>query len=709
LPISVRSDTGTALCLLLAAFTIFSGTRTPTKAALRFAGAGDVERAMSNVRSFARAPRPAGSAANASARQWIVDQLSPLTSEVDVQEGTACDVFAGVTYCGHVHNVLVRFGGTAPALGFALVAHYDSVFGSPGAADDGAGVATLLEVGRRLAASPHRNNFLLVFSDGEEDFLRGASLLSGHRWARGLKGAANFEARGVSGPSALFFMGNLDEDFLSALGRSFNPSASSALVRLAHGLPNDSDATVLERDGIPAVAFAFADGLEHYHRASDSADNLSPGSVAHHLDHAAVLVSQFSDLPEAYQGARPKVYFDLLGAVLVSYPAWLARALGIAFLSGVLLFLRHRPLLEVGRDVGRVSLLLFTTGVLGLVATVLIVATRTESRPLSFTVVCAALLLQSQLWKPTSPESGAKRRVGVVVLWALAAGLWGLLEPQMSYLVQWPALGLLLSEAQALPSWGRFVLRVLSAASAVVLWSWWAYTVLVAAGDLPGPAVWAACFGATLVQVTLGGDGRRALSAAAAICACVTVWTLVSGRSHAVVDPQGLLADADTGEVHRVAWNPQVDPWALRLEDRGRAEPLPGLLSPTLVTESVVPHGDRRRIVLRAQSRRAGSHLVLRELSGTQVQVVSVNEAAVGSILRFSPGLDRWMWLHLSGDHDSWRLQFAGVPPEGVRFEMEVAATAKPVFEVRDASAEPLLPSPAGSLAASFARATVQP
>src|SRR5690606_40854732 len=50
-----------------------------------------------------------------------------------------------------------------------LAAHYDSVAAGPGAADDGAGVAALLEVARALKARrPPRRTVVLLFSDGEE-------------------------------------------------------------------------------------------------------------------------------------------------------------------------------------------------------------------------------------------------------------------------------------------------------------------------------------------------------------------------------------------------------------------------------------------------------------------------------------------------------------------------------------------------------------
>ena len=57
-----------------------------------------------------------------------------------------------------------------PATGKALLlnAHYDSVPVGPGAADDGIGVATLLEVGSILKDRPLKRPVILLFNEGEE-------------------------------------------------------------------------------------------------------------------------------------------------------------------------------------------------------------------------------------------------------------------------------------------------------------------------------------------------------------------------------------------------------------------------------------------------------------------------------------------------------------------------------------------------------------
>ena len=53
------------------------------------------------------------------------------------------------------------------------MAHYDSVEMAPGAGDDGAAVAAILETTRALVLdAPFKNSVMLIFTDGEEAGLR---------------------------------------------------------------------------------------------------------------------------------------------------------------------------------------------------------------------------------------------------------------------------------------------------------------------------------------------------------------------------------------------------------------------------------------------------------------------------------------------------------------------------------------------------------
>ena len=65
------------------------------------------------------------------------------------------------------HNIEVEIRGTSPEV-FVIGAHYDSVFGCPGANDNGSGVAALLALARRFAGKPARQTLRFVAFVNEE-------------------------------------------------------------------------------------------------------------------------------------------------------------------------------------------------------------------------------------------------------------------------------------------------------------------------------------------------------------------------------------------------------------------------------------------------------------------------------------------------------------------------------------------------------------
>jgi acetylornithine deacetylase/succinyl-diaminopimelate desuccinylase-like protein len=144
-------------------------------------------------------PHPIGSPADAQLRQAIVDRLTALGYGVELQSGWACNEGT----CGSPINIIARLGGGADGAGSGhhdvvlLAAHYDSVPAGPGASDDGAGVAAVLEIARILAARPPAAHpIALLLTDGEEAGLLGAILfVREHPLSKQVAAAVNLEAR----------------------------------------------------------------------------------------------------------------------------------------------------------------------------------------------------------------------------------------------------------------------------------------------------------------------------------------------------------------------------------------------------------------------------------------------------------------------------------------------------------------------------------
>src|SRR5271167_4690011 len=115
----------------------------------------------------ASVPHPIGSPANAEVRDAIVRRLTALGYAVELESGFVC---SGAGACGSPVNVVATQRARADEDGAVLLAaHYDSVAAGPGASDDGAGVASVLEIARALRASPPtRHPIVLLIDEGEE-------------------------------------------------------------------------------------------------------------------------------------------------------------------------------------------------------------------------------------------------------------------------------------------------------------------------------------------------------------------------------------------------------------------------------------------------------------------------------------------------------------------------------------------------------------
>lgn len=145
----------------------------------------DVERALAHVRALAAGARPADTEHARGAAAYIAQQIPVESSPVGRVELPTIEVLGRVFRAGHVAqtsdpNLLARFG---PPTGKALLimAHYDSVPTSPGAIDNAAAVAVLIELARTFAVAPPPTPVLLAFTADEEVGLVGAEALAAQR------------------------------------------------------------------------------------------------------------------------------------------------------------------------------------------------------------------------------------------------------------------------------------------------------------------------------------------------------------------------------------------------------------------------------------------------------------------------------------------------------------------------------------------------
>jgi peptidase M28-like protein len=486
-------------------------------------------------------PHPVGSPANARVRERILATLRGLGLTPKVEESFICSRGGD---CAQVANVVAQIAGREPGNAVLLMSHYDSVPAGPGTSDDLTGVAASLEIARILKMGPPpRHPVLLLLDDGEEEGLLGAEAFAA--WSPEMADVGtvvNMEARGSQGPSLMFETSSPDALPVAVYAeRAPKPFASSLFPTIYRFLPNDTDLTVFKTRGLPGLNFAFIGAPSHYHTSLDTLANSSLASLQHQGENALAAVRGLAESDFERAPRTDAVYFDLLHAAVVRWPAGLSPILGLlALVLNVIaaVFARRRGT----ANWGAVSLGL-VAGLPALIVTLLLAFGLQAllapafpypwvARPLPATVAFWLLALAATLWVSSllgrrAPLAGLL--AGVWILWSLLGLILGLALPGLSYLFLVPALvagvcGLALGGSPG----GRVLAAIVPAVVVGLLWFdilRFLYLGLGFTGFLITAVLLAIVFG-TLIPLlpASGAVGRRwlpSIAAAGAVLAAV--------------------------------------------------------------------------------------------------------------------------------------------------------------------------------------------
>jgi Peptidase family M28 len=423
-------------------------------------------RAQKHVEAIAREPHPMASAESARVRETIVRQLEEIGLAAEIQSSK-------LQMPPAPQNVLTRIKGqgTPGMKALMLCAHYDSAHEGPGASDDAAGVAVVLETLRALRAGPPlERDVIALLTDGEEMGLLGARLfVDEHPWANDVGVVLNFDARGISGPSIMFETsdgnGWLIRQYAQATAQ---PLCTSVSMDIYKKMPNSSDMTIFKNAEMSGLNFAFGAGLAYYHTAEDTPENLDQRTLQHHGENALAAARHFGrlDLEETKQ--HDVIYWSVLNRVVLSYSkAWVLPpafiALGL-YLVLVLSYFRTADgnladlLMGAGLFFCQIMASLLAVGTLFLLGTCLTVIREVLHMPpvpwlkydvsimTGFALVSTAITVAiTRLWTIFRPLRGLV--LGTFAWWvglSLATAFW---LPGGSYLFVWPTLGGLLGLA----------------------------------------------------------------------------------------------------------------------------------------------------------------------------------------------------------------------------------------------------------------------
>ncbi len=598
--------TGALVLILVALVTVWDQTPTAPRPADSPGGQFSADRAHGQIERFATAPHPVGTAEHERVRDYLVDHLRSLGLDPRIEDsiGVAPPGLAGVSGLApvaRVRNIVTVIKGTDASGTVLLAAHYDSVPSGPGANDDGAGVATILEVARALTRdpAPPRNDIVLLITDGEELGLLGAEAYTRDH-PRGDSGIVlNQEARGASGPVVMFRATRGS----AALTRLFarvapDPVAYSVSSTLFRFLPNDTDFTALRTTGLAAMDFAYIRDSARYHSALDSPAHVDRRSVQQMGDNALAMTRALAgaDLVGYLRRGGDDAYFTVPPGRLIYFGAgwaWILVALSIVLVGVLVARVRASGDGSVRRLAGAVvavAALLGLTVVAGVAYWFVLRLVRPEVA--SFVSPWEPLWWQAGAVAVAAATLGAwyavVRRLGVwalstgAVLVLTAVGVAGVLvSPQLApLLVPAPCavLGALVARSVVKPFWQAVALTVgLTPAMVLVLAMGW---ICFDLGLLFGMI---AALGLIVLSLVLmlplvsAPQTRRSLLVApglalAAAVVLTAAGTVANAPDAARPSPARLayVLDADTG---RASWavpvaqggSVRLDPWQQRL------------------------------------------------------------------------------------------------------------------------------------------------
>ena len=704
---------GLVVALVVMGITPFGAPRpTPAQSAATEFSAG---RAMVVLRQIAAAPRPIGSRRAARVRGSIVERLRALGLAPHVQRADVVSAENG-RVAGTVRNVVARLPGTAPSRTILLVCHYDSVPVAPGAADDGGGVATLLETARALAAGPRpRNDVVFLFTDGEERGLLGArAFLRDDPWAYGVGVVLNFDSPGSSSPALMYQTSPGNGRLVSELLRAApHPFTSSLMYEVSRRVPVESDFQPFIAAGVPGMSFGALDGSAYDHTGYDSLADFHPASLQHEGETALALARHFGSL-DLWDLHRPAlVYFDVVGSVAVSYGrGWVLPFVGLAaalFVAAVAVAVRRRLLTLRGLSLSVIG----TAAALAVALLLMAVAwgmyqTAYEQRTWSETgvvvsdlyrvglvLVCAAVIMAAYffLLRRLRPWD-----LAVVALswWLGLAIAIGLTVPGASYLLTWPLagaslglLGAVFLGDRALSGYVGVAVTIAGAVPGLVLMSSATWLLLMSAGlkdVVTVLAVWLTA-GLLVLPLEIVRRGFRWWAPAGLVVGGAVVLMMVGSTvAFDVEHPRFTSIYYRQGERGVAAWQTvdRVDGWTKQfLPDRPRdvfgsgyfpemgvrttvaqAAPPLHLPPPVLRVVSDATVGDTRTVTLRLRSRRDAAVLSL------------LVQSVVGQLSASVDGRPLWGWdtTILNATNVRWAFDYYTPPARGIVVTLRFAA-----------------------------------
>ncbi|MCB9082314.1 MAG: M28 family peptidase [Lewinellaceae bacterium] len=596
---SIPTYSGLLLLVILAFLNIRQSTPPAVVPDTTPTASFSAERALRYLKVIAAEPHTGGTPAHQQVGDYLLETFASLGLDTAVQKTTVVDQWNNNYRLSRVRNILARRPGSDPSLpAILLLSHYDSQVNTPGAADDGAGVAAILETLRALQGESLDRTLLVLISDQEEMGLLGAEgFIREHPWIDSIALLLNLEARGNQGPSLSFeFSSNngwLIEQWAQAAPF---PMGNSLAFEIYKRMPNGTDFTPFREAGIPGINAALLNGYRNYHAATDTPENLDLRSLQHHGSNLLALTRHFAQKQVEYAEAPDRTFFNAFGQHMVHYGPrgaaglqWVNRLFLLLLLY--LMLVRTRRISAGGVAVGALSVLLTLVLAVGLhwllVMGVGIAYPHYQAYYLSgfynvnYYVAALVTLLPLVGWLTLGVLDRKISReallLGATVLLGFLAEVLVYTLPSGAYLLAIPFTGLLLAQLlHALSGWvadknapGYFLLLTLGLIPTVLLWPLNGFLFYLAFG-LPMP------FGATVMWTLqliflwplLGVLNARRRSVLPVVSLGITGVLLLMAHLNSGTDAEhpafsdlSYFLDTDSGKAYWYTYQKEVMPW----------------------------------------------------------------------------------------------------------------------------------------------------
>ncbi|KAI9091535.1 hypothetical protein DFS34DRAFT_584447, partial [Phlyctochytrium arcticum] len=282
----------------------------------------------------------------------------------------------------NITNVVARLscGPACDENAILLNSHFDSTIVSPGASDDGVGVAVMLELVRvllhRSPTQPLRNAVIFLWN-GAEETLQDAShgFITQHPWRSSVRGLINLEAMGQGGKEILFQANS--EQMIKAYQRVPHPHGSviSNDVFRTGLIMSDTDyRQFVDYGELAGLDMAFYTNSYLYHTMLDVEETIEDGSIQNFGENTLAMLEYLlyeADLSKIEINTNI-VFFDVLGLWFFHYSWATAHLLhGLVMSTAILTILatspfKHLPLYLNVAKTAKTAFAVFSSNILSI-------------------------------------------------------------------------------------------------------------------------------------------------------------------------------------------------------------------------------------------------------------------------------------------------------------------------------------------------------